>query len=67
MGLLVYGTALMVSGWAEMQHVAEQYLIMAPLYGFPEAFINGMIITALVVYRQEWVMTFDYSRYVDGK
>lgn len=66
-GLLVYGSVLMTSGSVATEQVTEQYLLIAPLYGFPEAFINGMIMTALVVYRPEWVMTFDDSKYIKGK
>lgn len=66
-GVLLYGGVLLASGSVAAEQVSEQYLIMAPLYGFPEAFINGMVMTALVVYRPEWVTTFDYAVYIDGK
>ena len=31
---------------------------------FPEAFINGMIVTALVVFYPDWLETFNRSRYL---
>jgi uncharacterized membrane protein len=30
---------------------------------FPEAFINGTVITGLVVFAPDWVETFDSDRY----
>lgn len=40
-------------------YLADNYLILIPLLGFPEALLNGMAITILVVYRPEWL--YDYS------
>lgn len=34
---------------------------------FPEAFINGMLITLLVVYKPQWVSSFSDKRYLQGK
>lgn len=34
---------------------------------FPEAFINGMLITLLVVYKPHWVSSFSDKRYLQGK
>jgi uncharacterized membrane protein len=34
---------------------------------FPEAFINGMLMTLLVVYRPQWVSSFDDRCYLCGK
>lgn len=31
---------------------------------FPEGFINGMGVAALVVFHPEWVETFDTDRYL---
>mgnify|MGYP006286558241 CR=1 FL=1 len=38
-----------------------------PLMMFPEAFINGLLITTLVMVRPEWVFTFDDETYIHGK
>ena len=38
-----------------------------PLFMFPEAFVTGMLISVFVVYRPEWVATFDDERYINGK
>lgn len=45
----------------------EESLQYLPLFMFPEAFITGMLITIFVVYRPEWVSTFDDERYIRGK
>ena len=32
---------------------------------FPEGFLNGMLMTILVVYRPEWVSSFDDREYLN--
>ncbi len=36
------------------------------LLGFSEAWLSGMVITLFVVYRPNWALTFDDSRYLAG-
>jgi uncharacterized membrane protein len=45
----------------------EESLIYTPLFMFPEMFVTGMLISIFVVYRPEWVITFDDERYIIGK
>lgn len=45
----------------------EESLLYLPLFMFPEAFITGMLISVFVVYKPDWVMTFDDERYIIGK
>jgi uncharacterized membrane protein len=45
----------------------EESLLYLPLFMFPEAFITGMLISVFVVYKPEWVVTFDDERYIIGK
>jgi len=47
--------------------LVEESLQYLPLFMFPEAFVTGMLITIFVVYRPEWVSTFDDERYIRGK
>lgn len=56
----------MVSAYPDAKLVEEslQYL---PLFMFPEAFVTGMLISIFVVYKPEWVSTFDDERYIIGK
>ena len=34
---------------------------------FGEATLTGMLVTLAVVYRPQWVATFDDARYIDGR
>ncbi len=45
----------------------EESLLYTPLFMFPEMFITGMLISIFVVYKQDWVTTFDDERYIIGK
>lgn len=45
----------------------EESLIYTPLFMFPEAFITGMLSSIFVVYKPEWMITFDDERYIKGK
>jgi len=49
------------------EKLAEESLQYLPLFMFPEAFVTGMLITIFVVYRPDWVATFDDERYLRGK
>ena len=43
------------------------YLQIIPLLMFGEAFLNGMVMTLLIVYKPRWVATFHDQWYLDGK
>jgi uncharacterized membrane protein len=47
--------------------VFDQYLPYLLYLGFAEATITGMLATLLVVYRPEWVTTFDDFRYLRSR
>ena len=49
------------------EQLIEESLQYLPLFMFPEAFVTGMLITIFVVYRPDWVTTFDDDRYIKGK
>ncbi|MBE0363285.1 hypothetical protein PULV_a3467 [Pseudoalteromonas ulvae UL12] len=38
--------------------IFDNYTVLAALIWFPEATINGMVITLLIIYRPHWVKTF---------
>ena len=42
--------------------VKDNYLILIPLLLFPEAMLNGMSMTLLIIYKPTWVYTF-YDKY----
>lgn len=57
-------TAMLVSQEVyALKTVIEQFWIYLPLIALPEATINGLIITVLIVYHPEWVRLFDQKRY----
>ncbi|MDO9225231.1 MAG: energy-coupling factor ABC transporter permease [Pseudomonadota bacterium] len=55
------------SGVYPMQYLLDEYLPYFLLMAWAEAFTTGMIVTLLVVYKPEWVATFDDKRYLEGK
>ena len=60
--------ALVVGGgvytWADMQATVFPFF---PLMSFPEAFLNGWIMTLLVVFKPGWVSSFRDEEYLRGK
>lgn len=44
----------------------DEFAGMVLLVAFPEAFINGTLITALVVFKPEWLETFNRTRYLQA-
>lgn len=64
---VVSGIALLSgNGIYEFQHWLDEFFGMILLVAFPEAFINGMAVTAFVVFKPEWLETFNYSRYLQA-
>lgn len=48
-------------------YLFEEYLPYYLLLGFSEAWISGMVLTLMLVYRPEWVATLDEAIYSDGQ
>jgi uncharacterized membrane protein len=42
----------------------EPFVALGLMLGFGEAFLTGALVTLFVVYRHDWVCTFDDSRYL---
>lgn len=63
LGMLV----LLSSGAYELTDLSRDYIFLLPVMLFPEAFLNGMVMTILVVFRPEWVSSFSDERYLKGK
>jgi uncharacterized membrane protein len=53
-----------VYGWA---HLRETLFPFFPLMSLPEAIINGWLVTILVLYRPDWVVSFDDRLYLQGR
>jgi len=53
-----------VYGW---DYLFEEYFPYYFLLAFSEAWLSGMLVTLFVVYRPQWMTSFDDSRYLSGK
>ena len=63
----ISGFALLwFNGLYEFPPWLDDFFGMVLLVAFPEAFINGTVITALVVYKPEWLETFNRTRYLQA-
>lgn len=56
-----------LAGAYALDYLLTEYLPFYLLMAWAEAFATGMIMTILVVYRPEWVATFDDRRYLYDK
>lgn len=68
--LAIGGTAtlfLFAAGVYGGEYLMHEYLPFFLLLAFSEAWISGMAMTLMVVYRPEWVATFDDRRYLSNK
>lgn len=61
-------TALLaIVGAYEWGYLISEYFPYFLLLAFSEAWLSGMLMTLFVVYRPEWVVSFDDSSYLVGK
>lgn len=65
--ILLIVTLLAVSGTYDWYIIQRDYLILLPLLMFPEAFLNGFILTFLVINKPHWLATFSDEEYLKGK
>ncbi|MDN4503384.1 energy-coupling factor ABC transporter permease [Alteromonadaceae bacterium BrNp21-10] len=49
------------------QIITDNYLILLTLLAFPEAMLNGMTMTLMVMYKPHWVFTFQDKFYINDK
>jgi len=64
----VAASALLYLGGAyPLEKLLDDYLPYFLLLGFSEAWLTGMVVTILVVYRPQWISTFDDSIYLAKK
>jgi uncharacterized membrane protein len=54
-----------LSGAYTLDYLLEEYLPYYLLMAWGEAFATGMMVTLMVVWRPEWVATFDDRRYLN--
>jgi uncharacterized membrane protein len=69
MGAVGLGSTLFASasGAYTLDYLLENYVPFYLLMAWAEAFTTGMLMTLMVVYRPEWVSTFDDRRYLQPK
>ncbi len=65
-GLAATGV-LALAGTYTVDYLTSNYLPYFLLMGWSEALLSGMMLTLLVVYRPQWVATFDDARYIRNK
>lgn len=65
-GLVATGL-LVLAGAYTADYLSSNYLPYFLLMGWSEALLSGMMLTLLVVYRPQWVATFDDARYIRNK
>lgn len=53
------------SGHYDWQTLKDNYTVLATLIWFPEATINGMAMTVMIIYRPHWVRTFYDNHYLN--
>ncbi len=64
---VVASAALVLADAYSAEFLLSDYLPFFLLLGFAEAWISGALVTLLVVYRPQWVSSFDDSRYLVNK
>lgn len=62
--ILLWAAWLWLSTDYDWAFLRDNYLLVIPLLGFPEALLNGMAITLLVVYRPQWLYDYSDSTYL---
>lgn len=71
--LVIIGVGLVSSlllggaGVYAWDYLFEEYFPYYFLLAFSEAWLSGMLVTLFVVYRPQWMISFDDSRYLSGK
>jgi uncharacterized membrane protein len=67
-GMMVVGLTtamlMLVGGKYDLEVLIDGYLVYLPLFCFPEANINGMLMVLLAVYRPQWVVSFEGKTYL---
>ncbi len=67
LALVVTGYVLVWSGVQTMEKVAHSFMPYIPLLAAPEAFLNGMMMAFLVMFKPQWIATFTDEHYLRGK
>jgi len=65
--LLTSITFLVMTDTYSYERIAYEFLPFLPLMLFPEALLNGLMMSIFVAYCPRWVSTFDDERYINGQ
>ena len=58
---------LLLAGAYSLQELSDTYLLFLPLMFFPEAVLNGWLISIMVGFKPHWVGSFRDEEYLHGK
>ena len=64
--ILFAALLLIIGGVYSLASLGYDYLPFLPLISLPEAIINGMLVMVFVVYRPNWVVSFNDSMYLNN-
>lgn len=64
-GGLVAATILVLSGQLSWFTITHEYVNYFPLLLFFEGFINGVLMTGMMVFHPDWIRSFDAQGYID--
>lgn len=71
LGVVLVGVAATLALWLAgaypLVQLLDEYLPFFVLLAFSEAWLTGMLMTLLVIYRKGWVASFDDQRYLTRK
>jgi len=72
MTALASGLSLMIGLWLgssayDFARISSEYFLFLPIILPPEAVVNGMLLSSIMVFKPDWVQSFDYHRYFDDK
>ena len=65
--VLITSSVHWLSNTYSWSYLWQNYTRYVPLMMLPEAFVTGMLMSLFVIYRPQWVSSFDDRRYLDGK
>ncbi|CAH9057799.1 hypothetical protein PSECIP111951_01742 [Pseudoalteromonas holothuriae] len=63
--IIISGGYFYLLGLYDLITLQENYVFYAVIMWFPEAMLNGMLITLLITYRPHWVKTFYDQEYLN--
>jgi len=65
--MLAVSALLSVMGVYPLDRITGEYLIYLPLLVLPEAILNGIMVTAMVMLKPQWLSTWSDERYIRGR